>query len=98
MYNICFRSGEILRLAILVRIFFIRKYLDLFFEIYFLSRNSVILVSFIEQPYLELVNSYSTGRISELETFVQANKDKFESVSCVGTVLKLFTQPFIMLD
>ncbi|KAI3474980.1 hypothetical protein Pfo_030291 [Paulownia fortunei] len=32
------------------------------------------------QPYLELVNSYSTGKISELETCVQTNKDKFESV------------------
>lgn len=39
------------------------------------------LAVFFEQPYIELANSYGTGKITELETFVQTNRDKFESVS-----------------
>lgn len=33
-----------------------------------------------EQPYIELANSYGTGKIAELEAYVNANTDKFESV------------------
>ncbi|KDO55657.1 hypothetical protein CISIN_1g0144531mg, partial [Citrus sinensis] len=32
-------------------------------------------------PYMELVNTYNTGKIVELETYVQTNREKFESVS-----------------
>ncbi|XP_073311439.1 COP9 signalosome complex subunit 3 [Primulina huaijiensis] len=46
------------------------------------------------QPYLELVNSYSTGRISELETFVQANKDKFESDKNLGLVKQVVSSMY----
>lgn len=38
------------------------------------------------QPYLELANSYSLGKISELETCVQTNKDKFENDNNLGLV------------
>nr|KJB33952.1 hypothetical protein B456_006G040000 [Gossypium raimondii] len=31
------------------------------------------------QPYIELANSYSNGKIADIETYVEANKDKFES-------------------
>ncbi|XP_075086021.1 COP9 signalosome complex subunit 3 isoform X1 [Nicotiana tabacum] len=42
------------------------------------------------QPYLELANSYGTGKISELETFVQTNMEKFESETFVQTNMEKF--------
>ncbi|RAL46920.1 hypothetical protein DM860_005199 [Cuscuta australis] len=38
------------------------------------------------QPYLELANSYSLGKISELEICVQTNKDKYENDNNLGLV------------
>ena len=38
-------------------------------------------VLFFEQPYIELANNYGAGKISDLETYVQTNITKFESVS-----------------
>ncbi|KAF8408392.1 hypothetical protein HHK36_007542 [Tetracentron sinense] len=38
------------------------------------------------QPYLDLANSYNTGKISELEECVQTNTDKFEIDSNLGLV------------
>ncbi|XP_031109226.1 COP9 signalosome complex subunit 3-like [Ipomoea triloba] len=38
------------------------------------------------QPYLELANSYNLGKISELETCVQTNKDKYEIDNNLGLV------------
>ncbi|KAL3640053.1 hypothetical protein CASFOL_011971 [Castilleja foliolosa] len=38
------------------------------------------------QTYLELVSSYSTGKVSELETFLRTNTDKFESDKNLGLV------------
>ncbi|KAE8718192.1 COP9 signalosome complex subunit 3 [Hibiscus syriacus] len=38
------------------------------------------------QPYIELANSYSNGKIADLETYVEANKDKFESDNNLGLV------------
>ncbi|KAK6128279.1 hypothetical protein DH2020_037977 [Rehmannia glutinosa] len=49
-----------------------------------LSVYSILL--FLVQPYLEFLNSYSTGKVSELETCVQRNKDKFESDKNLGLV------------
>ncbi|XP_043806950.1 COP9 signalosome complex subunit 3 isoform X2 [Manihot esculenta] len=47
-----------------------------------------ILVSLIHQgqPYIELANSYSTGKIAELESYVQTNREKFESDNNLGLV------------
>nr|KJB33954.1 hypothetical protein B456_006G040000 [Gossypium raimondii] len=38
------------------------------------------------QPYIELANSYSNGKIADIETYVEANKDKFESDNNLGLV------------
>ncbi|XP_060672523.1 COP9 signalosome complex subunit 3 isoform X2 [Ziziphus jujuba] len=38
------------------------------------------------QPYIELANSYGTGKITELQTYVQTNKEKFESDNNLGLV------------
>ncbi|KAK9039603.1 hypothetical protein V6N11_014799 [Hibiscus sabdariffa] len=38
------------------------------------------------QPYVELASSYSNGKIADLETYVEANKDKFESDNNLGLV------------
>ncbi|GMI76826.1 FUSCA 11, COP9 SIGNALOSOME SUBUNIT 3, CONSTITUTIVE PHOTOMORPHOGENIC 13 [Hibiscus trionum] len=38
------------------------------------------------QPYFELASSYSNGKIADLETYVEANKDKFESDNNLGLV------------
>ncbi|XWS44042.1 hypothetical protein CRYUN_Cryun15aG0011000 [Craigia yunnanensis] len=47
-----------------------------------------MLVSLIHhgQPYIELANSYSSGKIADLETYVQANTEKFESDNNLGLV------------
>ncbi|XP_022856053.1 COP9 signalosome complex subunit 3-like, partial [Olea europaea var. sylvestris] len=46
------------------------------------------------QPYLELVNSYCTGKISELEAFVQANNEKFESDKNLGLVKQVVSSMY----
>ncbi|GER31342.1 COP9 signalosome complex subunit 3 [Striga asiatica] len=46
------------------------------------------------QPYLELVNVYSTGKVSELEMFVQANKDKFASDKNLGLVKQVMASMY----
>ncbi|CAI9763144.1 unnamed protein product [Fraxinus pennsylvanica] len=46
------------------------------------------------QPYLELVNSYCTGKISELESFVQANNEKFESDKNLGLVKQVVSSMY----
>ncbi|KAH1091835.1 hypothetical protein J1N35_019092 [Gossypium stocksii] len=38
------------------------------------------------QPYIELANSYSNGKIADIEAYVEANKDKFESDNNLGLV------------
>ncbi|KAJ7970690.1 COP9 signalosome complex subunit 3 [Quillaja saponaria] len=38
------------------------------------------------QPYIELANCYSTGKIAELENYVQANREKFENNNNLGLV------------
>ncbi|XP_009792273.1 COP9 signalosome complex subunit 3 isoform X1 [Nicotiana tabacum] len=46
------------------------------------------------QPYLELANSYGTGKISELETFVQTNMEKFESDNNLGLVKQVVSSMY----
>ncbi|XP_042034792.1 COP9 signalosome complex subunit 3-like [Salvia splendens] len=46
------------------------------------------------QPYLELVNSYSTGKVSEVENYVQMNKDKFESDNNLGLVKQVVSSMY----
>lgn len=46
------------------------------------------------QPYLELVNSYSTGKVSELEKCVHANRDKFESDKNLGLVKQVVSSMY----
>lgn len=38
------------------------------------------------QPYLDLATSYGTGKVTELETHVQTNSEKFESDNNLGLV------------
>ncbi|KAG6390090.1 hypothetical protein SASPL_151569 [Salvia splendens] len=45
-------------------------------------------------PYLELVNSYSTGKVSEVENYVQMNKDKFESDNNLGLVKQVVSSMY----
>ncbi|KAL3526317.1 hypothetical protein ACH5RR_010973 [Cinchona calisaya] len=46
------------------------------------------------QPYIDLANSYSTGKISELESCVQTNKDKFESDNSLGLVKQVVSSMY----
>ncbi|KAK2969810.1 hypothetical protein RJ640_028090 [Escallonia rubra] len=46
------------------------------------------------QPYLELANSYSTGKISELQTFVQMNRDKFVVDTNLGLVKQVVSSMY----
>ncbi|PON95305.1 Winged helix-turn-helix DNA-binding domain containing protein [Trema orientale] len=46
------------------------------------------------QPYIELANSYGTGKITELETFVQTNREKFESDNNLGLVKQVVSSMY----
>ncbi|KAL6507269.1 COP9 signalosome complex subunit 3 [Orobanche gracilis] len=46
------------------------------------------------QPYHELVNCYSTGKVTELETYVQTNKDKFETDKNLGLVKQVLASMY----
>lgn len=46
------------------------------------------------QPYLELANSYSTGKVSELERFVEVNHEKFENGSNLGLVKQVVSSMY----
>lgn len=46
------------------------------------------------QPYMELVNTYNTGKIAELETYVQINREKFESDNNVGLVKQVVSSMY----
>ncbi|PHU18899.1 COP9 signalosome complex subunit 3 [Capsicum chinense] len=47
-----------------------------------------------EQPYLDLADCYGNGNISELETFVQANAEKFESDNNLGLVKQVVSSMY----
>ncbi|KAJ8750044.1 hypothetical protein K2173_013959 [Erythroxylum novogranatense] len=46
------------------------------------------------QPYIELAMSYSSGKISELESFVQTNREKFESDKNLGLVKQVVSSMY----
>ncbi|GLT43379.1 hypothetical protein SLA2020_173310 [Shorea laevis] len=46
------------------------------------------------QPYVELANCYINGKITELEVYVQANRDKFESDSNLGLVKQVVSSMY----
>ncbi|XP_051114630.1 COP9 signalosome complex subunit 3 [Andrographis paniculata] len=46
------------------------------------------------QPYLELVSSYSTGKVSELESCVQTNREKFENDKNLGLVKQVVSSMY----
>ncbi|XVF60087.1 hypothetical protein PTKIN_Ptkin08bG0015400 [Pterospermum kingtungense] len=46
------------------------------------------------QPYFELANSYSNGKIADFERFVQANKEKFESDNNLGLVKQVVSSMY----
>ncbi|XVF16238.1 hypothetical protein REPUB_Repub10bG0014200 [Reevesia pubescens] len=46
------------------------------------------------QPYIELANSYSNGKIAELETYIQANREKFESDNNLGLVKQVVSSMY----
>ena len=49
--------------------------------ILFIKKKIYLFIIFFVQSYIELANSYSTGKIAELEQYVRTNEEKFESVS-----------------
>jgi hypothetical protein len=54
--------------------------IHIFYEVFGFYCLTNFLLPF-EQPYMELASSYSSGKVSELETYIQTNREKFESVS-----------------
>lgn len=48
----------------------------------------LLLLFCFEQPYIELATSYSTGKIAELEAYVQTNREQFESVSSLSYIIR----------
>ncbi|KAG8634931.1 COP9 signalosome complex subunit 3 [Manihot esculenta] len=46
------------------------------------------------QPYIELVNSYTTGKIAELETYVQTNREMFGSDNNLGLVKQVVSSMY----
>ncbi|XWS40614.1 hypothetical protein CRYUN_Cryun17cG0010900 [Craigia yunnanensis] len=45
-------------------------------------------------PYIELANSYSNEKIADLETYVQANKEKFECDNNLGLVKQVVSSMY----
>ncbi|KAG8384939.1 hypothetical protein BUALT_Bualt04G0170300 [Buddleja alternifolia] len=48
----------------------------------------------LSQPYLELANSYSTGKISELQMCVQTNREKFDGDKNFGLVKQVMSSMY----
>ncbi|KAF7844544.1 COP9 signalosome complex subunit 3 [Senna tora] len=46
------------------------------------------------QPYIELANAYGTGKIAELEAYVQTNTEKFESDNNLGLVKQVVSSMY----
>ncbi|KAJ0051764.1 hypothetical protein Pint_02942 [Pistacia integerrima] len=46
------------------------------------------------QTYIELANTYNTGKVSELETFVQTNRERFESDNNLGLVRQVVSSMY----
>ncbi|KAD7479585.1 hypothetical protein R6Q59_008385 [Mikania micrantha] len=48
----------------------------------------------LTQPYVELANIYSTGNVSELKEFVQANQEKYENGNNLGLVKQVVSSMY----
>ncbi|XP_017975168.1 PREDICTED: COP9 signalosome complex subunit 3 [Theobroma cacao] len=46
------------------------------------------------QPYVELANSYNNGKVADLETYVKANEEKFESDNNLGLVKQVISSMY----
>ncbi|KAB5520973.1 hypothetical protein DKX38_025292 [Salix brachista] len=46
------------------------------------------------QLYIELANTYSIGKISELETYIQTNREKFDSDNNLGLVKQVVSSMY----
>nr|XP_034922478.1 COP9 signalosome complex subunit 3-like isoform X2 [Populus alba] len=46
------------------------------------------------QPYMEVASSYSSGKVSELKTYIQTNKEKFESDNNLGLVKQVISSMY----
>ncbi|KAL9404227.1 hypothetical protein Peur_001199 [Populus x canadensis] len=46
------------------------------------------------QPYIELANTYSIGKISELESYIQKNREKFDSDNNLGLVKQVVSSMY----
>ncbi|CAN1725361.1 COP9 signalosome complex subunit 3 [Linum perenne] len=46
------------------------------------------------QPYIELANTYSTGKIAELDAYVQKHQEKFESDNNLGLVKQVVSSMY----
>ncbi|XP_044501334.1 COP9 signalosome complex subunit 3-like [Mangifera indica] len=46
------------------------------------------------QTYIELANTYNNGKFSELETFIQTNREKFESDNNLGLVKQVVSSMY----
>ncbi|XP_034906478.1 COP9 signalosome complex subunit 3 isoform X2 [Populus alba] len=46
------------------------------------------------QPYIELANTYSIGKISELESYIQTNREKFDSDNNLGLVKQVVSSMY----
>ncbi|KAI4350543.1 hypothetical protein L6164_004990 [Bauhinia variegata] len=52
------------------------------------------LKNFCQEPYIELANSYSTGKIAELEAYVKTNTEKFETDNNLGLVKQVVSSMY----
>ncbi|XP_062151582.1 COP9 signalosome complex subunit 3 [Alnus glutinosa] len=46
------------------------------------------------QPYIDLANSYSTGKIAELEAYIQTNREHFENDNNLGLVKQVVSSMY----
>ncbi|CAL0317392.1 unnamed protein product [Lupinus luteus] len=66
---------------------------SLYIDIAYRRITSFVFLPF-EQPYIELARSYGTGKIAELEEYVQTNTNKFESDNNLGLVKQVVSSMY----
>ncbi|KAJ6751479.1 hypothetical protein OIU85_001959 [Salix viminalis] len=64
------------------------------FEVLFGFHSLTRLFLPFEQLYIELANTYSIGKISELETYIQTNREKFDSDNNLGLVKQVVSSMY----
>nr|XP_034922498.1 COP9 signalosome complex subunit 3-like [Populus alba] len=52
------------------------------------------IASLSSQPYMEVASSYSSGKVSELKTYIQTNTEKFESDNNLGLVKQVISSMY----